>query len=248
MNIYQEVASLIAEGGSGVLVTLAAADGATPRKPGTKMLVRADGSISGTIGGGSFEQEVQRLALEVLTANETRLVSFDESGPSGLTCGGKSSVLFEPLTAGPGLFIVGNGHVGMALAKIAESCSWQVRIFDDRPASDKTSGQLFRIDGYEDPFANFQLGAKSGIVIASRSHAFDLQSLRAALATNAGFIGLLGSRKKKSAFFSTLRNEGVTEEQLARVETPVGISIGANSPAEIAVSIMAQLIGWQRGV
>jgi len=247
MNIYQEVAKLIAEGGCGVLVTLAATDGATPRKPGTKMLVRADGSIVGTIGGGSFEQEVQRLALNALTANETRLVSLDESGGDGLTCGGRSSVLFEPLMTGPDLFIVGNGHVGQALAVIAESCSWLVRVLDDRSAPDRTSGQFYRLEGYENPFADFQPGEKSGIVIASRSHAFDLQVLRAALTTDAGFIGLLGSRKKKAAFFSTLQNEGVSEEQFARVKTPVGISIGAESPAEIAVSIMAQLIGWQRG-
>jgi xanthine dehydrogenase accessory factor len=245
MEIYQEIAELIVGGGSGVLVTVVAVAGTTPRKPGAKMLVRADRTLSGSIGGGAVEKEAQRLALEVLATGEPRLVSLDEGGDGGLACGGKLTVFLEPFAAGPSLFIVGNGHVGQALAVMAVSCGWRVRVFDDRSDPGTTSGQFYPITGYDDPFSGLLPGKKSCVVIASRSHEFDLQALRASLATEAGFIGLLGSRHKKESFFATLAGDGVTTEQLDRVETPVGVSIGAKTPAEIAISIMAGLIAWQ---
>ncbi len=242
MKVYREVVRLMSEGGSGVLVTMIAVEGVTPCKPGVKMLVLADGRVFGTIGGGQVERKVQHLALEVLAENEPRLVSFGEPEDGALACGGKVTIFLEPVVGAPSLLIIGNGHVGQALAGAADGCGWQVLIVDDRPPPIESPGQFCRIDGYENPFAGLSVTRETSIVIAGRSHAVDLQSLRAALATDAGFIGLLGSRKKKAAFFSTLQEEGMSEEQLARVETPVGLEIGAQTPAEIAVSIMARLI------
>lgn len=212
------------------------------------MLVSADGTTEGTIGGGRFELEIQQLAQEVLTENRPRLVVVEEQGEEGLTCGGRMSVFLEPLRTGPRLVIVGSGHVGQALAKTAQSCNWQVLVADDRTISVEEPWPFVQLKDYTDPFTKMQVQSEDCIVICSRSHATDLETLRAALNTEVRFLGLLGSRKKKTAFWKTLQDEGVTTEQLSRVVTPVGLDIGAGSPAEIAVSIMAQLIQYRSSV
>jgi xanthine dehydrogenase accessory factor len=248
MELYQKILELLTSGNSGVLVTLVAVEGSAPRTPGTKMLVSTGGILAGTIGGGGLEQEMVRLCFEVLASGESRLVTYTEDGDGGLACGGKVTAFLEPVIAGPRLIVVGCGHVGQALAGLADSCRWQVIVLDDRKQGCETAGQFYPLEDYDDPFAGLRVGKKDCLVIAGRSHGVDLQTLRAALATDAGFIGLLGSAKKKAAFFATLQKEGVGEEQLARTKTPVGLDIGARTPAEIAVSIMAQLIEHQRGI
>ncbi len=248
MNVYRKVMEMLAAGDSGVLVTLIKVEGSSPRTPGTKMLV-IDGVVAvGTIGGGGLEQEMLRLAMEVLTSGEAKLVTYAEDGVDGLACGGRVSVFLEPLVADYRLFVVGYGHVGRVLAGLADDCGWQVTVLDDRKQAGETEGRFLLLENYDDPFAGLGVGKRDFLIIAGHSHEVDLQALRAALATSAGFIGLLGSKKKKAAFFSTLTREGIDEQQLARVVTPVGLDIGARTPAEIAVSIMAQLIEYQRGV
>ncbi len=245
MEIYRKITELIDSGGSGVLVTLVAVEGSGPRAPGTKMLV-VDGRVAaGTIGGGSLEQEMIRLAAEVLASGRARLVTYAENGEDGLACGGRATVFLEPLCAGNRLFVIGCGHVGSALARLAMDCGLPVTVLDDRKDIHVTGDRFLLLDTYDDPFAGLEVGKRDMLVIAGRSHAVDLQVLRAALATETGFIGLLGSRKKKDAFFSTLQKEGIPDEQLARITTPVGLPIGAHTPVEIAVSIMAQLIEYQ---
>lgn len=239
---------LLAAGDRGALVTLVKVEGSSPRTPGTKMLVVDGVAAVGTIGGGGLEREMLRLAMEVLTSGEAKLVTYAEDGVDGLACGGKVSVFLEPLVADCRLFVVGYGHVGRALAGLADDCGWQVTVLDARKQVGEAEGGFLLLENYDDPFADLNVGKRDFLLIAGHSHEVDLQALRAALATNAGFIGLLGSKKKKAAFFSTLAREGIDEQQLARVVTPVGLDIGARTPAEIAVSIMAQLIEYQSGV
>lgn len=248
MELYQKILELLTSGNSGVLVTLVAVEGSAPRTPGTKMLVSTGGILAGTIGGGGLEQEMVRLCFKVLASGEPRLVTYTEVGDGGLACGGRYSVFLEPVIAGFRLFIVGCGHVGQALARLADDCGRQVIVLDDRKQGCVTAGQFHPLKNYDDPFAGLRVGKKDCLVIAGRSHGVDLQTLRAALATDAGFVGLLGSGKKKAAFFTTLQKEGIGEEKLARIKIPVGMDIGARTPAEIAVSIMAQLIEHQRGI
>ncbi len=243
VELYEEAAKLIAAKGSGVLLTLVATDGTGPQKAGSKMLVLADGSVRGSIGGGSFEKDMQRLALEVLVEGKPRLLTVAAEGEGLSACGGKKTVFFDPISGGPHLILIGNGHVGQAVAKIAVGCGWQVSVRDDRPLpAGGGFGEFTQITDYTEPFSGLLPGEETFVLIASRSHDTDLQALRAALKTSAAFIGLLGSSRKKTAFFAALREEGETEEQLGRVKSPVGLDIGASSPAEIAVSIMAQMI------
>ncbi len=245
MEIYRKITGLLDSGGAGTLVTLVGVEGSCPRAPGTKMLVVGGRVVAGTIGGGGLEREMIRLAAEVSASGEARLVTYAENGENGLACGGRATVFLEPLQQGKRLFVIGCGHVGRSLAGLADSCGRQVFILDDRKQGITGSGQFRLLENYDEPFSGLRIGKRDMLVIAGRSHAVDLQTLRAALATEAGFIGLLGSKKKKAAFFATLLQEGVHEEQLARVHCPVGLPIGAHSPAEIAVSIMAQLIEYQ---
>ena len=242
MDVYQKLTELLAAGRSGVLITLVAVDGSSPRAPGTKMLVSGNEIIAGSIGGGGLEHEMMRLAPEVQDTGEARLVTYADKGDAGMACGGRCSVFLEPVTTGSRLIIIGCGHVGRSLAGLAGDCGMQVMVLDDRDLEDVPACRFLVLENYEDPFAGLGICFRDCLVIAGRSHAVDLQVLRAALATPAGFIGMLGSSKKKEAFFATLGREGVDEKQLARVITPVGLDIGARSPAEIAVSIMAQLL------
>ncbi len=242
--LFAEIADLVGGGGRGVLVTVVATRGSTARKPGSRMLVRPDGTTSGSIGGGRMEQEAIRLAADIAASGEPRLLTLEpEEGDHA--CGGRMTLFFEPLGAGIELLVVGNGHVGGALARQARLLGWPVRIFDDRPERAEGPGCTL-VAGYAEPFASGRIAASTAIVICTRSHDFDLQAVRAALATDAGFIGLLGSRRKRDAFFATLGKEGVDETALSRVHVPVGLDIGAVTPAEIAISIAAQLIAWQR--
>ncbi len=247
MEIYRKITELIDNGGSGVLATLVAVEGSGPRAPGTKMLVVGSRVAAGTIGGGRLEQEMTHIAAEVLALGKARLATYAEKGDNGLACGGRVSVFLEPLGAGNRLFVIGCGHVGSALTRIAMECGLPVTILDDRKKISETGDRFVLLDNYDDPFSGMEVGKRDMLVIAGRSHAVDLQILRAALTTEAGFIGMLGSGKKKAAFFTTLRGEGISDEQLARIKTPVGLPIGAQTPAEIAVSIMAQLIDYRNG-
>ena len=245
MEIYRKITELIDSGGSGVLVTLVAVEGSAPRTPGAKMLVAGGRVTAGTIGGGSLEQEMIRLAAEVLASGRARLVTYAENGEDGVACGGRATVFLEPLCAGNRLFVIGCGHVGRALARLAMDCGLPVTVLDDRKDVHPPDDRFLLLDTYDDPFAGLEVGKRDMVVIAGRSHGVDLQVLRASLATRAGFIGLLGSGKKKAAFFAALGKEGAPDEQLARITTPVGLPIGAHTPVEIAVSIMAQLIEYR---
>ena len=245
MEIYRKITELIDSGVSGVLVTLVEVAGSAPRTAGTKMLVTGGRVAAGTIGGGGLEREMLRLAAEVSASGRARLVTHAENGEEGLACGGRATVFLEPVSAGNRLFIFGCGHVGSALARLAMDCGLPVTVVDDRKDGRAPGDRFLLLDSCDDPFADLGVGKRDMVVIAGRSHGVDLQILRASLATEAGFIGLLGSRKKKEAFFSTLRAEGVPDEQLARITTPVGLAIGAHTPVEIAVSIMAQLIEYR---
>jgi len=243
---YEEIVNRLARGKATVLLTVVQAEGSVPRGAGAKMLVGLNGVVAGTIGGGNFEHEMVTKAAAVLQTGRPALLEYADRQDQGLACGGSYLVFAEPLTMPKRLFILGCGHVGRALARLAEGCGYQVLLFDDRPASGDTAGQYVEVADNEDPFAGYDPRSGDALVIAGRSHSVDLQALRAALRKSFSFIGLLGSSRKKKQFFELLEREGVSEETLARIYTPVGLDIGARTPEEIAVAIMAQLIAANR--
>lgn len=248
-DVYESVAVCQRDGTPAVLAIIVAAFGSTPQKTGAKMLVKADGTTVGTVGGGNIEAQVIRTALKVLVSGTPRLVDLELTEEEGYLCGGHLRIYLEPVEAPPLLIIAGAGHVGLALAALAGFVGYRVTLIDDRdmplPANN-TYAELKIIEKYENSFEGLQVSEVTSIVIATRGHGHDLEVLEAALHTPASYVGLLGSAKKREAMAKLLQEKGFSREALIRVHTPVGLSLGAVTPEEIAVSIMAQLITYRR--
>jgi xanthine dehydrogenase accessory factor len=236
-------------------VTIVRAVGSTPQRVGAKMLVFADGRTVGTIGGGCYESEAFWKARDAITTGRPALVRFDLNddlaGESGLICGGQMDVFVEPLTPSPHLYIAGGGHVGMQLARAAAEVGFRIHVVDDRekfanaerfPAADEVA-----VDSIPDWLERAPLAQPAFIAIVTRGHQHDLSALRAAVAREARYIGLIGSRAKVTRIFEALRDEGLPAEALRHVHAPIGLDIGAVTPAEIAVSIVAEMVAVRHG-
>jgi xanthine dehydrogenase accessory factor len=237
------------------LVTIVRAVGSTPQRVGAKMLVFADGRTVGTIGGGCYESEAFWKARDAITTGRPALVRFDLNddiaGESGLICGGQMDVFVEPLTPSPHLYIAGGGHVGMQLARAAAEVGFRIHVVDDRekfanaerfPAADEVA-----VDSIPEWLERAPLARPAFVAIVTRGHQHDLSALRAAVARETRYIGLIGSRAKVTRIFEALRDEGLPGDVLRRVHAPIGLDIGAVTPAEIAVSIVAELVAVRHG-
>ncbi|MBI5056109.1 MAG: XdhC family protein [Nitrospirae bacterium] len=251
MEIYEEIIRLKNEGRACVVATIVQCIGSSPQREGAKMLVRDDGSIMGTLGGGCIEAEVVQASLMALKNGAPQTIPFELTEKhGGLVCGGKVLVFIEPVIREPRLVILGAGHVGKALSAVARFSGFHVTVSDDREehANRKNVPHAHDIVVHEfgSIFAKLDNDKNTYIVIATRGHNHDLDALRAALKTEACYVGLLGSRRKKALLFKTLRDEGHSEEAVSRIITPVGLSIGSVTPEEIAISIMAQIIQHRR--
>ena len=238
------------------LVTVIATEGSTPQKAGAKMVVYADGRIVGTIGGGCVEAEMTWRARQAIETRRPELASYDltpdQAGEDGLVCGGRMQVFIEPIEGTPTLCLFGAGHVAQPLARMARQAGFRVEVADDRvkfanrerfPEAD-----LVVVDGYAAAAERMTLGRSSYALVVTRGHRGDAEALQAVLGRGLRFVGLLGSRPKMVHIFVELEERGLSPEELAQVHIPVGIEIGAQTPEEIAVSILAEMIAVRRGV
>lgn len=250
LELYQEVVRLTRCGEPYALATVVANGGSSPRKAGAKMLIRRDGSSLGSVGGGGVEKETIDSALQALAAREPRLLEFSLTEEHGFACGGSMTVFVEPCGQRPLLVLFGAGHVGRAITRLAGDCGFRVVVVDERrdcavqellPAADRILCCTVPA-----AFEQLELDRETSVVIATPAHVSDFDAVRGSLATDAGFIGILGSRRKREALMLTLTREGFDSDQRSRVITPVGLDIGARTPEEIAVSIVAQLISVRR--
>ena len=218
------------------------------------MLVRDDGTIAGTIGGGCVEAEVWQAAKEVMQEEKPRSLTFNlNNNPkydSGLVCGGTLEVYIEPVLPAAALYIFGAGHVALNLYKVSRMAGFDVIVVDDREAYANRERFPEAKDVYADDFDRVlnQLSPNesSYLVITTRGHRDDMRVLRWAVETPARYIGMIGSQRKVIAIYKELEREGITREKLERVYAPMGIDIGAITPAEIAVSVAAELIAIRR--
>ncbi len=251
MELFEELVRLRKDGRASCLATIVQCIGSSPQKEGAKMLVRDDGSVIGSLGGGCLEAEVIQHALMSMKNGTPLTVPFElTERHGGLVCGGKVLVYIEPVIPEPHLVILGAGHVGKALAFVAHFSGFRVTVVDDReeyankeniPDADQVI-----VHDFGSVFERVPADQTSYIVIATRGHNHDLDALRAALRTRARYLGLLGSRRKRALLFKTLAEEGFSEEDIQRIIIPVGLAIGSVTPDEIAVSIMAQIIQKRR--
>lgn len=238
------------------LVTVVSTEGSTPQKAGAKMVVYADARIVGTIGGGCLEAEMTWRARQVIETRRAQLASYDltpdQAGEDGLVCGGRMQVFIEPIEGTPTLCLFGAGHVAQPLARMAKQAGFRVEVADDRvkfanrerfPEAD-----LIVVEGFGEAARRMTLGHSSYAVVVTRGHKGDAEALEACLGKGLRFTGLLGSKPKLVHIFTELEQRGVPPQELAKVHCPAGIQIGAQSPEEIAVSILAELIAVRRGV
>jgi len=254
MNIYEEIVKLQREGRSGAVATIVNSRGSIPSFQSAKMLIRDDGSIAGTIGGGCVEAEVWQAAREVISAEKPRTLCFDlNQDPkynTGLVCGGTLEIFIEPVLPMPLLYIFGAGHVAVELFKAARNAGFDCIICDDREAyanSERFPGALEVIaKDFDEAAAGISPSNSSYIVICTRGHRDDMRLLRWAVKTPARYIGMVGSKRKAITIFRELTNEGIAATLFDRVHSPVGLDIGAVTPQEIAVSIVAELIAERR--
>ena len=251
MDIYEEILRLKQAGRASAVATIVQCSGSSPQKEGAKMLIRDDGSIVGTLGGGCIETEVVQTSLQVIKDGCPLTIPFELTEKNGgLVCGGKVLVYIEPVIPDPHLIILGAGHVGKALSKIARFSGFKVTVVDDREEyanrdNVPDANETVVID-FEKVLSKVSVDQNTYIVIATRGHNHDLDALKVALGTKARYIGLLGSKRKKALLFKTLKEEGSAQRDVDRIITPVGLSIGSVTPEEIAISIMAQIIKYRR--
>ena len=218
------------------------------------MLVFADGRTVGTIGGGCYENEAIGKARLAIADGKTSLLHFelndDFAQENGLICGGRMDVHVDPLIPDPRLYIIGAGHVGYHLARIAGEAGFRLHVVDDREkfaSAERFPGAEVVVQPIPDWLHRAELASGAFVVVLTRGHQHDLEAMRALAARDLRYLGLIGSRAKVARIYAALLQEGLPAECLSRVHAPIGFEIGAITPAEIAVSILAELIAVRRG-
>jgi xanthine dehydrogenase accessory factor len=253
-DIFQEIVRIRSEGRRAALATVISAKGSTPRETGSKMLIRTDGTILGSIGGGSLEAQVCKEAIKVMTENRSMLLRFDLTGKEvaeeGMICGGNMEVFVEPILPEPCLLIFGAGHISLFLAKMGKMVGFRVVVIDDRPefANRERFPEADEVIAQDFPaaFPRLTTNRTSYIAIVTRGHLQDETVLEWAVRTDAAYIGMIGSRKKNQTVFSHLQAKGIPEKRLKEVHAPIGLNINAKTPEEIALSIIAEIVKARR--
>jgi xanthine dehydrogenase accessory factor len=253
-DIYEEIVRSRREGDRAALATVVQVKGSTPRSKGSKMFIRSDGSFLGSIGGGCLESEVWEAAMKVIKEGTSQIIDFDLTGKKatkeGLICGGIMQILIEPIMSQPTVYIFGAGHIGFAISKIASMTGFKIVVIDDRPAYANSErfpeADEFFIDDPATIVPNLGINKNSYLIIACRGHLDDQRVLEQAINTPATYIGMLGSKKKNKTVFSNLKAKGIPQEMLDIVHAPIGLPIATETPEEIAVSIMAEIIDCRR--
>ncbi len=254
MDVYEELVQLRRKGEKCALATIVQVDGSIPSYQSAKLLVRQDGSMLGTIGGGCVEAEVWNAAREVIATEKPRTLKFslgqDAAYENGLICGGQLNVYVEPIVPQPRAFIFGAGHVSKSLSKVAELAGFATIIVDDREAFANRDrfpeADAIYAGEYEEIFPKLQVNDSSYLIIVTRGHRDDMRVLRWAVMTPARYIAMIGSKRKVISVVKELEKEGIPREAFERIAAPMGLEIGAVTPEEIAVSVVAEMIAVRR--
>lgn len=254
-DVLAALTAALSRGEAVAMVTIVAAHGSTPQRVGAKMLVFADGRMVGTIGGGCYEHDAFWKAREALGTRRSRLVHYELSDDlaeeSGLICGGQMDVFIEPIEPAPRLYILGAGHVGLQLGQIAPTVGFRLHVVDDRqkfanherfPAADEVV-----VENVAQWVTTAEIPASAYVVVLTRGHRQDFDVLRGLAGRSVRYLGLIGSRAKVARLTDALIEAGVSPEWLRQLRAPIGFDIGAVSPEEIAVAILAELIAVRRG-
>jgi xanthine dehydrogenase accessory factor len=248
-SIYDSVVELLHSGKTGALCSVIHTQGSTPRHEGSKMLVYSDGHSIGTVGGGEIENRVHEAAMQAMRDGKTQLLHYNMSNPGkgdpGI-CGGQVDVLVEPLLRAPQLLVIGGGHVGKALTHLAKWLGFRVIMSDDRFEFCNTeyhpeADEFLPVSMAEIP-SKFTISSDTYIVLTTRGSDIDIEGLPPILSTKPAYIGAIGSKRRWIITRKALEAKGILPETLDKISSPIGIEIQAETPEEIAVSIMAEII------
>lgn len=253
MNLFQEAGTLQAKGAPFAVATIIDVKGSTPRNV-AKMIIRSDGSISGTIGGGLAEHFVITESVAAIRGNKSKVVEYtlDNQAADGIQmlCGGKISVFIEVVNPQPRIVMIGAGHVGYAMGRLVDFLGYQLVIVDDREEfanADKypTAVEIFYNPDMGKAVEGLVVDNNSYIVIATKDA--DYQALKGVICSEAAYIGMIGSKRKVALIDEELKKEGIPTERIKEIYAPVGLDIGAETPEEIAVSILAEVLKVRYG-
>lgn len=248
-SIYQALSEIQQNHESAALCTVVKSEGSTPRHVGSKMLVYPDGKFIGTVGGGDLEHRVLDEAWMSLSDGEARLLSYKMSDPSrgdpGV-CGGNVEVFVEPVLPPAMIVVIGAGHVGKAVVHLAKWLGFRVAVNDDRaefcnPESVPGADAYYPVEMGKLP-EHLKINRRTYLIITSRGSSVDVLGLPSLLESDAAYIGVIGSRRRWLTTVKALKAKGVSEERIERVHSPMGLELNAETPEEIAVSIMAEVL------
>lgn len=254
MDVYDELIRLRRLGQKCAIATIVQVRGSIPSFESAKLLVREDGSMTGTIGGGCVEAEVWNAAREVIETEKSKHLSFnlgqDAAYDNGLICGGQLDVFVEAIIPPPRAVIFGAGHISRSLGKVATLAGFSTTIVDNRESFANRerfpeADEIFA-EEYEDVFPKLNVNESSYLIIVTRGHRDDMRVLRWAATTDARYIAMIGSKRKVISVMRELEKEGLSRQQVDRIYAPMGLEIGAISPEEIAVSVAAEMIAVRR--
>jgi len=244
------------EGRQAVLCTLYFKDGSGPRDPGAKMLVTDKGEAIGTIGGGGMERLLVNRALEVMKEGKPRSYYFAMGIPAreGMIpvdskCGGEVKIFMDPINPDPRLVIMGSGLIAQAVARYAQDCGFTVIVIDDADTATKEKFPEMTVVNltYPDSLKKVQIRPSDYVAMLHGETNFEIDGLRYAVKASPAYIGLLGSGNKRREHVKQLKAEGLDAEAVEKIKGPIGIDIEAETPEEIAISIVAELIQQKRG-
>ena len=248
-SIFQALAELEKNNESAALCTVTSSEGSTPRHVGSKMLVYPDGSFIGTVGGGELENRVIKAALESINSETAQTLSYTMADPSrgdpGV-CGGQVEVFVEPILPPPLLVIIGAGHVGKAVVHLAKWLGYRVAVSDDRaefcnPESTPDADAYYPVTMDELP-KHINIDKRTVLILTTRGSAVDAAGLPPLLDSPAAYIGIIGSKRRWATTVKALKEKGIPDEKIAKVHSPMGLELQAETPEEIAVSIMAEVM------
>ena len=255
-DIFEEITRIKRQRLTAALATMVSGETGVPGKTGFRMLVYPDGKILGTVGGGLLEAKIRQEALRCIHEKTSRLLKLqlDQTAIGiGVLCGGEAEVYVEPILPVSSIFIFGGGHIALPLAQFAKALEFTVVVIDDReefatrdrfPTADEVKAGDFSAI-----IRSIEFHSDDCVVIITHGHQHDEVVLKECLSkkNRAGYIGMIGSKAKVTTVFSNLKQQGVPEELLANVNAPIGLDIGAKTPAEIALSIMAEIVAQRYG-
>lgn len=253
VTLFDKLAETLNCGNAACMATVIGGEGSTPRKPGSRMLVFPDGSTFGSVGGGVLESDVIKSAVRSIKKRKIHVLEFDldqyRDPDTDMRCGGKMSVLIDPVIPADPLVIFGAGHIGYAFYNLLKSVGFRITMVDDRRkyAARKRFPDAEKVicASWKKAFDKLKIDQNSYIIICTRAHQNDLECLEFALSSPAVYVGMLGSKTKVSRFKKKLRQTGIRPKRLRELHAPIGLDIGAVTPEEIAVSAAAELINFR---